>query len=175
MSDFIKQILLEANKSLLSQYDIKVIMNYVDAHKVSNELLNITVPDNLKYSGVVRRLIKVTNTQLKEVLNGGVINNSKRSWASYSKTMKGLTEFYYNATTDLEGYDKCSIVIITKMQKKDCIIDVERFAKLYPKLFTGSFSNFMNEAEVIGKNLVPQITLKDLDAYCIKGKFTTVK
>ena len=170
-NSFINKILLESKEASENELVslVKAYVNNFDK-KTLKKLSEITIPEDLSYQGTVFRIINLNKKKLDNLLLGLTLE-IKQEIVSYSKTMKGITQVYYNLKNDNENAFKNCVILKGTLSKKDSIIDIVKFDLKYPNQIHSGFTSYKEEQEVIGRNIFKNIEKKNIVLYCENGNF----
>ena len=159
-------------KNLLTEDYKQVVASYVNDFedhgllKIKNE-----VPADLKYQGLAYHLCPLSKKSILDILNGKTIPYPSKKILSWAKTMKGLTEAYYNLSQDFSAKYAHGVIIKGRIARDQSIVDVVSFATAHPDSISNTqYADYISEEEVITINFLTTINKKMLDGYILNGE-----
>ena len=160
--------LLEINRPIDFQSAILAYVNNNDP----NELYKVytQIPSTLKFTGSAYHIFPVTGPELTFFLKEGkFVYKINKSILSWSKTMAGLTEAYYNLSTDNPSKFKHALILKTRLSPSNVIVDITKFAKQYPNgISSTQYADYIREEEVVTVNFLKGTIINGLvDGYII--------
>lgn len=122
------------------------------------------IPASCKYVGNAYHIFPVTGPELTFFLKEGkFVYKINKPILSWSKTMTGLTEAYYNLSTDDPSKFKHALILKAKLSLSNVIVDITKFVKQY--------ANYEAEQEVVTTNFLSGTVVNHLvDGYIVNNK-----
>ena len=83
--------------------------------------------------------------------------------------MTGLTEAYYNLSTDDPSKFKHALILKTKLSLPNVVVDITKFAKQYPNTISSTqYADYAREEEIVTINFLKGTIINGLvDGYII--------
>lgn len=160
--------LLETNRTTDFQSAISAYVNNNDPKELYK--IHTQVPTALKFTGTAYHIFPVTGPELTFFLKEGkFVYKSSKSLLSWSKTMAGLTEAYYNLSADDPSKFKHALILKTRLSTSNVVVDITKFAKQYPNAISSTqYADFIKEEEIVTVNFLKGTIINGLvDGYII--------